>query len=98
MKKKLTSPYSTTIDKFFAAKPDNRKLFNQEKLILDVSEEACEILDTEGVSRETLASRLGMTEEAVTAILNGKNLTLRRVADIFTALGYTLEVKAIDPK
>lgn len=73
--------------------------WQQERVLLEVSELACELLEEEGLSRVDLADRLGKGRSFVTQILQGtRNLTLRTMSDIFTALGYAFHpsVKRID--
>ena len=62
-------------------------LVRQEELILDVTERLTRVLDDAGVTRTELARRLGRTPGYVSQILGGgRNLTLRTVADVATAL------------
>jgi len=64
-----------------------KRLVDQEKLILGVTEELATALDERGVSRAELARRLGRTPGFVTQVLGGgRNLTLRTIADFARAL------------
>ena len=68
--------------------PEYRRIYQQEKLILDVTELISEAMAHRGVSRAELARRLGRTRGYVTQVLSGsRNLTLRTWADLMTALG-----------
>lgn len=67
----------------------------QESLITDIQEEICRLMQEKGISRNDLAKKMGKSKSFVTQILNsGRNLTLCTVANIFTALGTQLTVKA----
>lgn len=69
-------------------------LVAQESLIMEATELVCEHLERAGVSRAELARRLGKTRGHVTQLLSGeRNLTLRTLADIGTALGITFEIR-----
>ncbi len=72
------------------------KSLRQEKLILQLQEEICKLMESNKVSRIELANRLGRSKGFVTQILNnGRNLTLRTIADVFWALDaeITINVK-----
>jgi transcriptional regulator with XRE-family HTH domain len=80
-----------TLSQQIAATEEGRRLLQQEDAILDVTELICEIMDETGVSRSELAKRLGTTRGYVTQLLDGSaNMTICKVADIFTALGNKL--------
>ena len=64
------------------------------ELIMDVTEAICEIMETEGVSRQELARRIGRTKGFVSQLLNGsRNMTLRTLAEIALALGQQASFK-----
>ena len=70
------------------ASEDGARLYQQEKVILDVTELVCDIMEEEGVSRTELAQRLKTSKPHVSQLLNGSaNITLRTLSDIFYALG-----------
>lgn len=63
------------------------RLLRQERLILDVTEQLAGALENGGVTRAELARRMGRTPGFVSQVLGrGRNLTLRTIADIATAL------------
>ena len=63
------------------------QLLRQERLILDVTEQLAGALENSGVTRAELARRMGRTPGFVSQVLGGgRNLTLRTIADIATAL------------
>ncbi len=78
-------------------------IFQQERLLLDVTELMQKALDETGTRRSELAKKLGLTRGRITQLLGGEeNLTLRTVADVFTAmgkhLGTTLEDINVEPE
>lgn len=63
------------------------RLVRQEELILDVTETLTRALETAGVTRAELARRLGRSPGFVSQVFGGgRNLTLRTIADIASAL------------
>lgn len=63
------------------------RLVRQEELILDVTETLTQALETVGVTRAELARRLGRSPGFVSQVFGGgRNLTLRTIADIASAL------------
>lgn len=73
---------------------DLERLKMQEHLILDVTENFCEILENEGVNRSSLAKIMGKTKGYISQILNGgRNLTLRSMADLAYHLGYNITIQ-----
>jgi len=74
--------------------PDNSRLINQERLIVDATEEIWEAMETRTRTKSALATALGKSKAFVTQTLNGtRNMTLRTLADFATALDYTVEIK-----
>lgn len=87
--------YTTLLE--FVKDPEAMRLFQQERLILEVTELMCGIMKQKKMKRSELAEQLGLTKGRISQILNnGTNLTLRRVADIFTMLGKTMVVSVED--
>ena len=65
-----------------------RRLVAQERFLAQAQEEISQLMEKRNVSRAELARRLGKTRGFVTQLLNsGRNLTLRTIADVFSALG-----------
>ena len=63
--------------------------------ILDATELLCELLDTEEISRQELAQRLGKSKGFVSQVLSGeRNMTLRTLSDIALALDCRLRLHA----
>jgi transcriptional regulator with XRE-family HTH domain len=76
-----------------AADPERMKAYQQERLILDVTELISRRMEEHGVSRAELAKRLGRSKGYITQLLDGRaNMTLRTVSDVMLALGRTMTV------
>jgi len=87
---------STVIERF-TADPEGLRLLQQAGLIFDVTELMCATLEEQSVTRAELAKRMEKSKGRISQILNGEtNLTLQTIADVFTALGKTLTVRATD--
>lgn len=68
---------------------EHEQILRQEQLILDATELISKIMNDYRISKADLAARLGKSKAFVTQCLCGNhNLTLRTLADFFTALGY----------
>lgn len=84
----------TQLDEFIA-NPENRKIYEQERLLVDATELLSTVMETTGTKRTELAQRLGKSKAYVTQILRGnQNLTLKTLADAFFALNHRLLVVA----
>jgi len=82
--------YQELIERF----GDERQMA-EEGLIFDVSQQLFEVMEKDHVSKAELARRLGCSKAYITKLLRGpSNMTLRKVAEVFHALGYTLKLKA----
>ncbi|MBW2053975.1 MAG: helix-turn-helix transcriptional regulator, partial [Deltaproteobacteria bacterium] len=63
------------------------RLYNQERVILEVTEALCEYMEDHDISRIGLARRLNKNKSFISQVLNGgRNLTLRTLADFLWAL------------
>jgi transcriptional regulator with XRE-family HTH domain len=68
---------------------EGRRLLEQERLILEVTESIANVMEEHGISRTELAKRLGKTPAFVTKLLRGdNNFTLRTLSDVFFAMDY----------
>src|SRR4030042_5390894 len=68
----------------------------EEGLILDVSQQLFEVMEKDGVTKAELAKRLDCSKAYVTKLLRGpSNRTLRKVAEVFHALGCVIKLKAV---
>jgi transcriptional regulator with XRE-family HTH domain len=84
---------NNTLYEEYLKDPEFARIMSQENLIMDVTENFCEILDKEGLNRTTLAKIMGKTRGYISQLLNGgKNITLRSLADIAYALGYHVNI------
>jgi len=83
----------TDVERLGQSSTESRRLLNQEKLILEVTEALSEAIEERGLTRSEVAKRLGKTKGFVSQLLaGGRNLTLRTVADIADAIGISLRV------
>ena len=86
----------TAYETFEAASTQHRRLLQQEKLILEVTDVLSDALRREGLSKTDLATRLEKTKGFVSQVLAGdRNLTLRTIADVADALGYEIHIQAM---
>jgi transcriptional regulator with XRE-family HTH domain len=85
-----------TLSEQLTATPEGKRLYNQEKTILELTELICEVLEQTGVTRSQLAERLGKSKAHISQLLDGEaNMTIRTISDIFTALGRELRFIAV---
>jgi transcriptional regulator with XRE-family HTH domain len=76
-----------------AASPELMREFQKERLATEVSELVSRIMREKKMSRAELAARLGKSRPFVTKLLRtGANMTVRTLADVFYALGFSLRV------
>jgi len=74
--------------------PETRRIFEEEVLIGEATENVSALLGSVGLSQRELAGRLGVSEARVSQILSGKdNLTLRSLASLGWALGIRFELE-----
>jgi transcriptional regulator with XRE-family HTH domain len=74
---------------------DEMRLFQQEWLILEVTELIASLMEEKGIRKKDMAEELGRSKGYVTQLLDGRaNMTLRTVSDVMWALGCSLEVDA----
>ncbi len=84
----------TDYEIFKQSSVQNRRLLQEEELILDVTETLSRLVKEVGRSKTELARRLGKTKGFVSQILaGGRNLTLRTIADIGDALDYRIHIE-----
>lgn len=86
---------STWIDRLTETS-DDKRLFQQEKTILEVTELICALMKEQNVSRKILAERLYKTKGYVSQLLDGEaNMTLRTLSDVLYALGKELQASTV---
>lgn len=90
----MTLKRSTTYGDFIAD-TERLRLLAQERFILEATEQIAKIMEEEHVSKAELASRLNKSKAFVTQLLGGgRNMTIRTLADVMTALGYSPSIQA----
>jgi transcriptional regulator with XRE-family HTH domain len=68
--------------------------YRLEKVLFDVAEQVCKLIESQGVSRSELAQRLAVTPAYVTKLLSGNpNLTIKTLLKLSDALGQTLDIR-----
>jgi ribosome-binding protein aMBF1 (putative translation factor) len=74
-----------------AEKSNTLPLLQQERLIIEVAHLICKAMEEKQINRSQLANKLGKSKGWITQILHADaNLTIRTIADIFTAMGERL--------
>ncbi len=82
-------------DKFLRT-PENRRLYQQEKLLVDATELLALVMERKNMSRAELARAIGKSKAFVTQVLRGnQNMTLRTLADLFGAMHHEVVVQAL---
>ena len=86
--------HTTEVERF-TTDPENMRLFQQERVILETTELICQLLEEKGIRKADLAQRLGKSKAYVTQLLDGRtNMTLRTISDVMWALDSSLLVSA----
>ncbi len=68
--------------------------YRLEKTLLEVAEQVCKLIESQGVTRSELAQRLAVTPAYITKLLNGNpNLTIESLLKLSDALGQTLDIR-----
>jgi transcriptional regulator with XRE-family HTH domain len=84
----------TFVEKVTATR-EGKRVFEQERAILDVTELISKLMARQNVSRAELARRLGKSKAYVTQLLDGRtNITLRTISDVLFAPDSSLRVRA----
>lgn len=72
-----------------------RRLLQRERTILEITELICSVMDDEGITRSTLAERLGTSKANVTQMLDGqRNLTVQTISDVLFCMDHALKASA----
>ncbi len=75
------------------ATPEARRLYEQERLVLWVSDALARAMVENGLSKADLAEKLGTSRAHITQVLCGsRNMTLRTVADLAWACNQRAEI------
>ncbi len=73
--------------------------YRTERLILELNEEICRLMEEQKINRAELARRLGVQRQFITKLLYGMpNLTLSTLVKIATALGMHVDLKLAKQK
>jgi transcriptional regulator with XRE-family HTH domain len=76
------------------ATPEDHRLYEQERLVLWVSEALARAMAENGLSKADLAEKLGTSRAHITQVLSGsRNMTLRTVADLAWACNQRAEIR-----
>ena len=68
--------------------PEDRRRYEQERLILWTTEAICEAMEKQGLDSAAVAGKLGTSRANVTQLLSGsRNMTLRSLAGLAHACG-----------
>lgn len=86
-----------TVNDKFRSDPQSNRVFLQEKLIMDITEKVCEVLEQTELTRAALAARLDVPEDTITDWLNGHEIDLRNASDMFWALGVEVSPIEVSP-
>ena len=77
------------------ATPEDRRLLEQERVLFEAGESICAVMEVQNVSRNELAQRLGCSPAFITKLLRGSNnFTLRTLADVYSALDWSVHLVA----
>jgi len=84
-----------TIVEQFTSSDEGMKLFQQESLILEITELVCKLMEAKEINKTELAAKLNRSKGYITQLLNGTaNMTIRTISDVMWALDSSLHVKA----
>ncbi len=73
--------------------PEALREIQAERLVMEITELICEVMERESVTRTELAVRLGKSRAYITKLLNGNtSITVKTIADVFAALGRSVRV------
>ena len=68
--------------------------YRLEKILVEVAEQVCKSIETQGMTRSELAQRLAVTPAYITKLLNGNpNLTIKSLLRLSDAMGQTLDIR-----
>ena len=74
--------------------PEERRLVDRERTLLEATEAICEAMQQQGVTRNELRKRLDLTPQQLHNLLDGKaGMRLRELSDAAYALGCRVRIK-----
>jgi transcriptional regulator with XRE-family HTH domain len=76
---------------------DNERIYQQESLIVEITETVYELMQRKGMKKKDLAEKLNVSQSQITQLLDGSaNMQLRTISDILFTLGSKLKLE-IEP-
>ena len=76
--------------------PEDKRLFEQERAILEVLELVCLLMSEQGISQAVLAQRMKMSSVEIEWILNGeRDMGIRTISDLLFHLNHRFELKGL---
>lgn len=74
---------------------DGKRLYEQERVIQELTDLICQSMDECGMKRIDLAKRIGKTRGNITSMLDGATgmASIRSIVDVFWALGKTIRIE-----
>src|ERR1700733_12734435 len=86
-----------TLSEWVKSQEDGGRTFAQERLIVAVTEQICDLMVDQGVTKSELAAGLKKSKAYVSQLLHGtRNMTLRTLADLAYVLGRNVSVHFTD--
>jgi antitoxin component HigA of HigAB toxin-antitoxin module len=80
----------------FIDDPEHRRIYEQERLLVDATELIATVMKFKGMKRGDLAEKLGKSRAFITQVLRGnQNLTLKTIGDLLYAMNYRLAMRAL---
>lgn len=79
----------------YLSKPHNRRIYEQERLMTEITDTIYQQMEQQGRNQNFLATRMGRSKGFISQVLSGKrNMTLRTVSDLYWTLNLRLIPKA----
>ena len=73
--------------------PEDKRLFEQERAILEVTELICQLMEEQGISKTKLARKMGTSKANITQMLDGRrNMTIRTISDLLFHLNHIFKM------
>ena len=75
---------------------EDQRIYEQESLIVDVTEEICKLMHLKKISKEDVARKLKVHPRTVKRWLSGEVcMNLRNIADVFFVLAHKVKIKPL---
>ena len=89
----MSNDAEQTLTGKIASTPEGMRAWQQERVIFEITERICELMEEKRVSRADLASILGTSRGYISQLLNGSsNMTIGKICEVFLALGRQFNV------